>query len=151
MSRDLDLESDSHGIKRAQLVASAILVSNLASAAIGVILVRTSAVTPDTLPESLMMSVGGVLIPSGLALALATFPVRRILEVHMGQQGGTLAQRARAAIILQVMAESAGFAALGFAILSGKLGVSFLLWGFSLGAAIYHFPTAAWLDKAHPD
>ncbi|NIA14921.1 MAG: hypothetical protein GWP08_12670 [Nitrospiraceae bacterium] len=151
MTDDFDNAPEPRNLKAAQFAASVIFVSNLMSVAIGVILVRTGAVTPDTLPDSLTITVGGVLIPIGIALALATFPVRWILEAHMGEESGTLVQRVRAAIILQIMAETAGFAALGFAILSGKLGVSFLLWGFSVGAAIFHFPTAAWLDRAGPN
>jgi len=124
-----------------QLVAAALVASIGVYVAIGIALVHLGIIQPAIDPN-LAAQLGILFGAVGPLLAFASLPLRHAM---LARSERTLADKMRITIVCIAIADTSGVLGLVHAILSGALGVAFILWGASFGAAVLQFPTRAWL------
>jgi hypothetical protein len=131
----------------AQVVAFAILLSTLVYAVVGTLLVRLHVLDAPIMPAAASSLIAVGFLFAGVAGAMVSFLVRRLLVERWLSDGGTLEARLRIVIVSMAIAESSGVLGLVYVLLSSTLAVPFLLWGCSLVAAALHFPRRSWLTS----
>jgi hypothetical protein len=133
---------------RGQIIAACILGAAIIYPILGVVMVKIgfqqSAVSPDVLPVLKIVMCFVVIVT-----AIASVPLRKVVLARMPGGDTDIGNRMCAVMIALVIAETAGVLGFVYALLSGSLGLPFVLWGISLAAGIMNFPTRSWLETGN--
>jgi hypothetical protein len=126
------------------------LATPILLAALGAYLVQSGVIAPEESPDALRTgkTIQVALTLTGVAFALASFPLRRGLDGQAPPKAAGSAQRVRNMIIAMALCENAGVLGFIAAVVTGSLTYALALWVLAIAGCILHFPTRSSLGES---
>lgn len=130
-------------LRAARIIAAAMLATPIVLAALATYLVQSGVIAPEESSDAVRAAktIQVALTLVGITFALASFPLRRLMDGQTPPGAAGAGQRFRNMIIAMALCENAGVLGFIAAMVTGSLAYALVLWVLAIAGCMLHFPT----------
>lgn len=135
------------GVLQVQIAAGAVVAAPAIYAIVLILLHACADLSEAQLEEGFVRVLNWVFMPLAAIEGAASYVMRGPLLRTPARTGNPLEVKLRATLVCMALAEAPAVMGLVLGLLSPRLNVALPLIGAGLAAALFHFPTRAWLEE----